>query len=151
MAADASARRLAVPADLSAFPQLVAWAEDLARELTLPSSTSYAIQLCLEEAFTNIVRHGFVDAGPRVHCGEQVRIAAEMVDGDVVLTIEDGGVRFNPLEYRSVATSGSIEDAIVGGQGIRLMRRFAHQMDYAWCNNRNCLRLRFVVSAEAGT
>jgi len=148
MAGDGSAQTLTVPADLSAFPQLVAWAEDLARELMLPSSTSYAIQLCLEEAFTNIVRHGFADAGPCVNGREQVRIAAEMVEGDVVLTIEDSGVPFNPLEYRSVvAPAGSIEDAVVGGQGIRLMRRFAQQMDYEWRNDRNCLRLRFTVSA----
>jgi anti-sigma regulatory factor (Ser/Thr protein kinase) len=147
---DEPSRTATVPADLEAFPRIVAWAEEAAAWLMLPSSTTYAIQLCLEEAFTNIVRHGYPAVDDRAGRGRDVRLSIEPVDADVTLTIEDWGIPFNPVEFHSLATPASIEDAIVGGQGIRLMRRFAQEMRYQRRGDCNVLRLRFTVTAKAG-
>ena len=134
-----------IRADLEEFPRLVAWTEGLAGRLELPASTSFAIQLCLEEAFSNIVRHGVCDRSDGSDRDTNVRLTLARDDGAVVMTVEDSGAAFDPLTVAPHATPASIEDAVVGGQGIHLMRQFSQRMEYDRLDGVNRLRLHFTL------
>jgi anti-sigma regulatory factor (Ser/Thr protein kinase) len=142
---DDEPQRLVVRADLDEFPQLVEWTEGFARRLELPASTSYAMQLCLEEAFSNIVRHALFGRSDKADQDKDVRLTLARHDGAVVLTIEDSAAAFDPLTVAAPTAPASIEDAVVGGQGIHLMRKFSQRMEYERRDGMNRLRLHFRV------
>lgn len=136
---------IVVQAELNEFSRLSAWAEDVVGRMGVSTSTSFAIRLCLEEAFSNIVRHSFVDGVDGSKIDKNIHLTLERSDSAVMMTIEDGGIAFDPRSVTAPAAPQSIEDAIVGGQGINLMRQFTQQMDYERLDRRNRLRLRFEV------
>jgi anti-sigma regulatory factor (Ser/Thr protein kinase) len=136
---------IVVQAELNEFSRLSAWSEDVVGRMGVSASTSFAIRVCLEEAFSNIVRHAFVGRDGH-EIGKDVCLTLERSNRAVVMTIEDGGIAFDPRSVPAPAAPRSIENAIVGGQGINLMRQFAQQMDYERLDRGNRLRLRFEVA-----
>ncbi len=127
---------IVVVADLQEYPRLIAWIEEFAAGHDVPASTSFALQLCLEEAFSNIVRHGY--AG-------DVRVTLDRRERTVLLGFADRGIPFDPTTVPAPARAASIEDAAVGGQGIHLMRTFAQRLDYERRDGENRLRLHFLL------
>jgi serine/threonine-protein kinase RsbW len=86
----------------------------------------YQVELAFEELVTNVIRYAYRDRQ-----GAHAINASLRVRGDViVLTIEDDGLPFNPLEAPDPALPSSIEDAKVGGLGIKLLRKTAREIAY---------------------
>nr|WP_294509269.1 ATP-binding protein [uncultured Rhodopila sp.] len=133
---------LIVQAEITELGRVAAWAESLNETLQLPPSTAFAVQLCFEEAVSNVMRHGFVGAPG---AGKDILLALERRGDTVIAAICDRGVAFDPLAMAPPAPAASIEDAVVGGQGIHLMRTFAQRMDYERRDGMNRLTLRFIV------
>jgi anti-sigma regulatory factor (Ser/Thr protein kinase) len=113
------------------------WAIAVCRTSGIRESSAFALQLCLEEAVTNIMRHG--ERGARA-----TRIIAnvEQDGSDLVLTIEDDGSPFDPTRFPT-SRARTLDEATRGGFGIGLMRRFARRVEYQRSRGRNQLRLTF--------
>jgi serine/threonine-protein kinase RsbW len=141
------AEEMVIQAELGELVRVGNWIEALALSLSLPAATVYAIQLCFEEAVSNIVRHGqIVPTDGHAH----VRLGVERRSGAVIVTIEDHGIPFDPRMAAVPAKPSRLEDMAIGGQGIHLMRKFAQHMDYERAVDVNRLTLRFDVPAGAG-
>ena len=121
--------RLTLKGQLDDMALLWPWVEALIAQFNIPSDTAFAIHLCLEEAISNVIRHGYngdpghtltVDcASPNAH--------------EVVFTIEDQAPPFDPLqpEHIEELVEPSPEDFLrPGGRGILLMRKFASTIAY---------------------
>lgn len=135
---------LVVQARLSELERVGAWTDELGRRLGLLPGASFAIQLCLEEAISNTIRHGL--AG-RVAGEEDIHLMVDRRDGHVLVTIEDSGIPFDPREAAPPATPAGLDDAMIGGQGIHLMKQFAQRMEYERRDGMNRLTLRFDLTA----
>jgi len=131
---------IAVQADLSEIARIAAWSEAFAAACNLPPRTLFAIQLCLEEQVSNIIRHGLPEAAAAA-----IRLALERAGDTVVATVEDHGAAFNPLNAAAPEKPRSIDDAQVGGLGIHLLRKFATAVDYERRGDINRLTLRFAL------
>lgn len=109
----------------------------------LPSEAAFVFELALEEVFMNVVMHGQVD-------GESSRVEMELVrDGDrVVMTIEDTGIAFDPLDAPAPDIDASIEDRPVGGLGIFLVLDMMDEVSYQRIGSRNRLRMCKRVTGE---
>jgi len=94
----------------------------------------FKVELVFEEAFTNIVRHGYDDG--REHT---VQTSIALAGDDVVLTFDDDGSAFNPLAVEAPAKPASLEAARLGGLGVMLMRKYAKRIEYAREAGRNRL------------
>jgi serine/threonine-protein kinase RsbW len=131
------ANRLQLRGDLSGLRRLARWIKAGAQH-ELSTDTSFAVQLCLEEAVANIIMHG----GAK---GDRVEIAIELErDGAMLVArIEDTGCEFDPTQFAPLSMAKSLEDAKVGDYGIHLMRSFASSMHYERREGRNRLTLRF--------
>src|ERR1700734_1392181 len=82
-------------ADLALVPP---WVERLAAKHDLPAELGFAIHLCLEEALSNVIRHGYGDEPDHsitIHC--LIRRPAGDA-GELAFVIEDDAQHFNPLE-----------------------------------------------------
>jgi serine/threonine-protein kinase RsbW len=124
------------------------WAEGLADRHRLSDETRYAIQLCLEEALANVVLHGYGNQP-----GHPIVIRSSLTDGWLLLAIEDEAATFAPVEPASaseVREPASLESIQPGGNGIKLMRKFAGSVKYEPVPKGNRLVLGFPLSQAAG-
>lgn len=120
------------------------WVDALAQAYNLPDSTRYAIQLCLEEALTNVVRHGY-RGDPEQTVTVQFERRGER---EMVFSVEDSAPHFRPFdpsEPLEEPAPVTLETVKPGGQGIRLMRKFSNFMEWEPLEHGNRLRISFVV------
>ena len=68
------------------------------------------INICLDELFTNIVSYGFGDGLEHI-----VRVALNLDEHALTLTIEDDGIPFNPLEKKDPQIPDDLIDVRIGG------------------------------------
>jgi serine/threonine-protein kinase RsbW len=131
--------RLALQSRLSEIAQVPAWTEDLAFRYAIPGDVHFAMDLCLEEILSNIVRHGYA--------GEQDRPVivnfSKLREGYFVIVVEDEAPYFNPLDAPELPMVSPDEPKRTGGQGIRLVRQFANDLAYEPTPTGNRLRLGF--------
>ena len=120
---------------------MATWLDELAVPLGLPTRTLHALQLCLEEAVTNVVSHAF-----EPDTSHDVRIAVWRDDNALHAEVTDDGRAFDPLSRELPAEPVDIRSAEVGGLGIRLMRGFADQVSYRRADGMNRLRLSFRIN-----
>jgi anti-sigma regulatory factor (Ser/Thr protein kinase) len=142
---------LVVQAGISELTRVYDWAETLGRRFDVPQSTLFAIQLCFEEALSNIARFGFADVENEVPRNTDVRLTVEPRGDQIVATIEDHGDAFDPLGVAAPAQPTVISDSDVplGGRGIHLMRQFAQSLRYERREDINRLTLSFAYRGEA--
>ena len=81
-----------------------------------------ATLLAFEEIGTNIVRHGSTTS--------DVEVAIVFTPDEIVMQFEDDGVPFDPREHPEPALPQSLDDALIGGLGILLVRRFSARVHY---------------------
>jgi anti-sigma regulatory factor (Ser/Thr protein kinase) len=134
--------RLLLRSQLCDLAQLPPWIECLASRHSIPENVEYAINLCLEEAVSNIIRHGYGD-----YTGGSVVVRFTMPGPDsFVFIIEDEAQPFNPLNAPAL---DSREEVRVGGKGIHFLRRFADDLGYESMPSGNRLKIVFsAVSSE---
>lgn len=82
----------------------------------------YKIEVAFEEIATNIIRHG----APT----QDVEVTIAFDEREVVLTFEDDGVPFDPRERAAPLVPASIDEAVVGGLGLVLVRKLTTRMAY---------------------
>ena len=120
-------QRLTLQSQLDELSRLWPWIEALAAEYAIPADMQFAIQLCLEEALSNIIRHGYL--GEPNH-PITVDCCTPAGTHELVFTVEDHAPAFDPLQVAEIPAPTSIDELQVGGQGIRLMRKFAGSLAY---------------------
>ncbi len=130
-------KRLSLTSSLSELERVSPWVSDLAENCEISGETRFAIELCLEEVLSNIVRHGY-----RSEPGHEITVDFARERDSLVFVVEDSAPPFEPLEP---ADSGpvSLETITPGGQGIRLLYRFASSVQYDRLPGGNRLTIRF--------
>jgi len=118
---------------------LSTWAVEVARQLGCSPDKCSDVDLCLTEAVSNVIQHGYEDDAPHV-----IEIEITREPGALAIRIEDDARPFDPLQAPgTVATS--LDEARPGGRGIALMRSAADSASYERRDARNRLTVRFVI------
>lgn len=94
-------------------------------ELQIPRDVSFAMQVAIEELFTNMVKYGDQTA-------DEVDISL-LRDGNrlVVELTNHGDVLFDPTSAPDVDVSLPLAERKVGGLGIHLVRSMVNEMTYS--------------------
>jgi len=137
------ADQLAVRGTLGDLEQIGTWVDDFAQRWSLPAPTAFAIQLCCEEVFSNIVRHGLKDIAVTGSDEDGVKLYLDHGSRSVILRIDDQAEAFDPLAVDSPLHPQSVAEASVGGLGIHLVRKFAQDVQYERSDHTNRLTMRF--------
>ncbi|MFW7342223.1 ATP-binding protein [Pollutimonas sp. H1-120] len=120
--------------------QALAWLESIAERERWPTRLAFKLSLCLDEALSNIVMHGFPstrDGSPRPH----ISLSVLQADGSIAIDIADNGIPFDPTQRASPELSATLDDARIGGHGLRLMRHYLQNIEYRRDTDWNRLRL----------
>ena len=98
-----------------------------------------AVDLVVEELFTNMVKHG-----TRPGSAAEIRIAMATVEGGIEVELVDHGVeKFDMTEAPDVDTTRPIEEREAGGLGLHLIRRLVDSWSYEYTEGRRESRITF--------
>ena len=122
--------------DIQQIPTLADWVDGLG----VPDELNMPINLALEEAVSNVMLYAYPDQTDGKVFVEYVR--SQNDDGEeMVFTISDNGIAFDPTQRPEVDITLSAEDRAIGGLGIHLVRQLMDTIYYERKENKNILTL----------
>jgi serine/threonine-protein kinase RsbW len=124
--ASTTEERLTLRSRISELARAYAWVERLASQHAIPDATQFAMNLCLEEVLSNIMRHGYRGQSDRTIKVQFTNPAADYF----VFVVEDEAPRFNPLNVPEPPPVKSVKDLPVGGRGVSLLRHYSQTLEY---------------------
>ena len=128
--------------DFQELKRLAPWIEHAVERASLDAATSFAIQLCLDEAVANVIMHGKVE-------GKASRIVVKLqrMRDKFVLEVETTAPpSIRPGSHQRIPPE-TLETTRIGGLGVHLMRNFSASMHYERVADQNRLSLTFRASA----
>lgn len=131
--------------DQHAVAAAMQWLEGIAEREAWPPKLNFGLSLSLDEALTNIVSYAFDDPA---QAGSPPRVALSCQCGDewIALDIVDNGRPYDPTTAPPPPLAATLDDAEIGGHGVRLMQHYLHELRYARSDGRN----RLTLIARAG-
>jgi serine/threonine-protein kinase RsbW len=108
---------LTIAADLKQMAALYDFVQKTAAAFELGPSIVYDLQLAIEEAVSNIIRHGY-----QGQVGE-IEIEIEQVGRDIVGYVRDEAPPFDPTTAPAPDLTKPLLEQPSGGRGIFLMRQ----------------------------
>jgi anti-sigma regulatory factor (Ser/Thr protein kinase) len=111
--------------------------ESLASEL-FDDEQSYQIKVCVYEAVTNCVKHGYQGFG-----GHKIWVTYQRFADHIVLDIADCGLAMDPQRLENTTTGFEIdpENPSEGGMGLKIIKLFMDGVSYQSTNGVNHLTL----------
>jgi len=126
----------AVTADMDRLPQIMQAVSDAMNASGFSPQEAFEVQLAVEEACTNIIRHAYEGRTGFIY----ISILTEK--DKLKILIEDNGPPFDPTEHTTMRRRGQDDiEGPVGGWGIGLIRAVMDEMTYMRNSNRNILCL----------
>ncbi len=104
----------------------------------------FALQICLEELFSNIVLHG----GPAPSPLPEIALTVEIDSSRVRLTIADDGKPFDVSKAPAEKVSKPLAELKPGGLGVLLARTFAEKLTYERSGGFNIVTVEFSPPAH---
>jgi anti-sigma regulatory factor (Ser/Thr protein kinase) len=129
---------LTIGADDAEVRRASEWLETTAAEQGIPKDQVARLELSLNEALANVIRHGGptalakpVDLVLEIRCNHD--------GGNANITISDSGIAFDPLGVEKKALPRSLEEAAPNGMGLGMIRRCSDSLFYRHEGGRNHL------------
>jgi anti-sigma regulatory factor (Ser/Thr protein kinase) len=132
-----------------AVTQALDWLEAVGEQAQWPTRTTFKLSLCLDEALSNIVMYGFKHTAADAGAGN-IRLAVHQDAQHILLDIFDNGTPYDPTLKMPRNLDSSIEDAEIGGHGLRLMRHYLLDIQYLHTGEENHLRMIAGPETDAG-
>jgi anti-sigma regulatory factor (Ser/Thr protein kinase) len=122
--------------DADALPEVMLLSNAFFETTPAGPGVRFAVELALEEIFTNVVRHNARGQGP-------IGIALERRDGEVIVTITDPDApRFDPVaDGPDTDVDLPLDQRLPGGLGIHLVRKFMDRIEYSHHSRTGTIRL----------
>lgn len=110
----------------------------------LPARLRFAADLALDELATNTIKYGDSAGAP-------FEFVIRRENGSLIIEYRDHGVPFNPWEHGGTTqeTLDSIEDTLIGGRGIVMLRELSAARHYERRDESNVVTL--TVIEESGS
>lgn len=123
------AEHISIPSDPAEASKLQSRIMERVDQMGYCADARFAVQLALEEAFTNAIRHGNAnDPSKRVHVDYAID------PQQIAITVEDEGPGFAPEDVPDPTLDENLEQP--HGRGIMLMRAYMTEVQYNEVGNR---------------
>ena len=122
--------------DIREMSRIIDAITQIADSVDCPPVVVHDVTLAMEEIFSNIVFYGFgddLDHNITLHL---------VIEGDsLILTLQDEGIPFNPLNVHIGRRDKPLEERDKGGMGITLAKNLMDQMEYRRERGKNIMRM----------
>ncbi len=129
-------RKLVIPARIEFLPQVRSFVDYVGRSYIYTNKDINATKLAVEEACTNIIRHGYKD-NPE----GKIRLKALMHKYCMTIILIDQGQAFDPRTVNRPDLTEYVRMGKVGGLGIMMIRKLMDDIRYVAKAHGNELRL----------
>ena len=127
------------------------WVREFVGQAALDSglkpSAVYAVQLAVDEAFSNIIEHAYGG-----ECLENVQCSCEITDEALVIMLRDCGQSFRPGKVPDPDLTADLQSRKIGGLGLYFMRQLMDDVDFIFTTDpetgRPCNILKMVKRTE---
>ena len=125
--------------DIQQIPTLAEWIDSLG----IPEELNMPVNLALEEAVSNVMLYAYPDIKHGQVLVEFVRsqVAGQQAHEQIIFTITDSGIPFDPTQQPPADTSLSAEERAIGGLGIHLVMQLMDEVKYERVDDKNVLTL----------
>jgi serine/threonine-protein kinase RsbW len=114
------------PAQYEFLEEVREFVASKADRLGLDSAGVYAVQLAVDEAFTNIIEHAYGG-----ECAEEIECTCQITPASLEITLKDCGNSFNPDEVPDPDFDTELEKRQVGGLGLYFIRRLMDEVQFS--------------------
>jgi serine/threonine-protein kinase RsbW len=138
------------PGTVSGVVDATLWIETFSADHGFPDDLSFGIQLCVEELFANVVRHGGGQWIEGANTPEPVEPSVSMsvcimrADDEVTVILKDNGTPFDIAAAEAKPVGRPLEAAQPGGLGIQLIKKFSSELTYDRVGDLNHTTLKFL-------
>jgi len=129
---------LTIRSDISEIPRVSDLIESVMQGHQFPDEDILDTQLAVEEVVTNVIMHGYGEAGGEI----LVSLSYHEGESAMEIRVEDSAEPFDPLTLPEPDISASIDDRKIGGLGIFLTRQVMDDIRYRYEDNKNVLILK---------
>lgn len=125
------------------------WVDTIAADQKFPEELVFALQVCVEELLTNVVRHGGAKS-----TGDLSEIAIPPVNVEITIStsargvsmaVEDDGKPFDIVNAPAHRIDQPLDEVQPGGLGIQLIRNFASSIAYEQAGLGNRVIVEFLL------
>ena len=132
---------LTVPGTLDSLSKIAQYVSAGATAAGLDKKASYRLRLAVDEIATNIIVHGYEEAGLE----GSLEVQADINEQDFTILIEDTGMAYDPTQKALPANLElPLEQRQIGGLGVYLAIEGVDKFSYERVGNRN--RNIFIVN-----
>ena len=125
---------LVVPADLDSLSVIRQREREAAQEAGLDGEESYRLTLAVDEIATNIITHGYREAGLQ----GRLELVADVDERNLTVTLRDTGIAFDPGQAADPRLEKPVEERDIGGLGIFLTVKNVDEYSYRRIGEENC-------------
>jgi serine phosphatase RsbU (regulator of sigma subunit)/anti-sigma regulatory factor (Ser/Thr protein kinase) len=136
---------ITLPGTLDALSPIRDYVKEAAASAGLDHSATYDLLLAVDEIATNVVVHGYEEAGLQGN----ISVAATRQDDALVITLSDTGKSYDPRAHKDPVDADlcrGLSDRPIGGLGIMLAKDGVDDLQYESTENGNVHR--FVVRLQ---
>jgi len=133
-----------VEATLANLPAIIDFVTEQVEHLHPDARTLHQVQLAVDEACTNVIKHAYADYPGKI------RVELEVVCDELVINIKDRGKSFDPSIVPAPDLDSDWEDRRVGGLGIHLMTMLMDSVTYTTDDEGNGLKMTKRLSGCSG-
>ncbi len=126
-------KEITVAPEFEKIPEVTEFVENNFTENEVPMGDIMKMNIAIDEIFSNIVK--FSKAG-------FVRVVCYTENSTAVLVFEDDGIEYNPLNHKEPDIKTSVEDRVIGGLGIFMVKKSMTNMEYEYKDGKNILTLK---------
>lgn len=131
------AERLQIDALTENMDKVRAFIESYLEKTDCPPDVMMKIDLAVEELFVNVAYYAYGDDSGMA----AILIEVPENERKVTVTVEDGGIRFDPFDKPEVKTASSAKDQPIGGLGIHIVKKMMDKVSYEFKENRNIVTI----------
>lgn len=123
--------------EIDQIPILQDFIEMVGTDLELNPSLVMKLNLALEEAVSNVILYAY----PKVS-GKKIIISSTLKGNDLIFTITDTGVPFDPTLSENPDIHLSAEERPIGGLGIFLIKQIMNEVTYSRIHDVNVFTMK---------
>lgn len=127
--------KMVVPAEADYLPALRQFISNIGEKYKLTKHEINAFKISIDEAATNIIKHGYQDGVG------SITMKVFVSNDRLIVELIDQGQSFDPNIVDNPNITSFVEKAKKGGLGIFMMRKFLDVIEYEVTNIGNVLRL----------
>jgi anti-sigma regulatory factor (Ser/Thr protein kinase) len=128
--------------DIIELRSMSEWLDKACKNFAISDELAKDVDVCANEAVANIILYAYEDLE-----SHQITMRIEVKDQSLILTIQDGGIAFDPFNFKAILPQpyDNIGDTTIGGFGIKLIRQLTNECSYYRSDNKNIISLRFYL------